>query len=311
MLHGILLVDKEPGWTSHDVVAKARGLTGQRKIGHTGTLDPAATGLLVLCLGDATRLVEYMSGHEKCYTGTIRLGVRTETDDAEGAVIERCDVPPQAEVDLQALTARFTGEIAQRPPAYSAISVAGQRAYAVARRGGSIDLPERSVAVRELRLRWAGPAELEVVLRCSAGTYVRSLARDIGAALGCGAHLATLRRTAAGHFRVTEAVTIGDLADAAGRGAAGDLLLPADEGVTDADAAIVTGDHATMLGQGKRLPPAARISREGLLRVYSTAGQFVGIGSADGEGWIRPLKVLQGAQAVRQAYHRYARHAPG
>lgn len=295
MLHGILLVDKEPGWTSHDVVAKARGLTGQRKIGHTGTLDPAASGLLVLCLGDATRLVEYMSGHEKCYTGTIRLGVRTETDDAEGAVTETREAPPRAEVDLQALTARFTGEIAQRPPAYSAISVAGQRAYAVARRGGSIDLPERTVAVHELRLRWAGPAELDVVLRCSAGTYVRSLARDIGAALGCGAHLATLRRTAAGHFRVAQAVTIGELADAARQGVASDLLLPADEGVTDVEAAIVTGDHATMLGQGKRLPPAGQISREGLLRVYSAAGQFVGMGSADGDGWIRPLKVLQGA----------------
>ena len=152
-LTGVVLIDKAPGWTSHDVVARARRLTGQRRIGHTGALDPMATGLLVLCLGRATRLVEYMMAGEKTYEGEIALGRETETDDAEGRVVREAD-PPAADADLglEAVAARFTGEIMQTPPAYSAVKVEGRRAYAVARGGERPDLKPRPVRVSALRL---------------------------------------------------------------------------------------------------------------------------------------------------------------
>ncbi|MEO9256647.1 MAG: tRNA pseudouridine(55) synthase TruB, partial [Tepidiformaceae bacterium] len=149
-LHGILLVDKPQGWTSHDVVAKTRGLTHERKIGHTGTLDPMATGLLVLCLGDATRLVEYMAGHDKRYEGEITLGVTTDTDDAEGTPIATCSVPELSEPTLSSLASQFSGALSQRPPAYSAVKIGGKRAYAVARGGGVVTIPARPVMVHSL-----------------------------------------------------------------------------------------------------------------------------------------------------------------
>lgn len=292
-LHGILLIDKEPGWTSHDAVAKARGITRQRKIGHTGTLDPAATGLLVLCLGDATRLVEYMVGHDKRYEGTVRLGARTETDDAEGAVLEESLPPNPDEVDLDELAARFTGVIQQRPPAYSAVSVGGQRAYAVARRGGVVELAEREVVIHELRLRWSGEAELAVELHCGAGTYVRSLARDIGALLGCGAHLSQLRRTGVGGFRVDNGVTIGRLG-AMERDAIEEVLVPPDEGIADVDAALVTAESAAALRQGKALDVAGGASNPcTIARIYDASGAFLGVGEIDTSGLLKPRKVLQ------------------
>ena len=179
-LHGILLIDKERGWTSHDVVARTRGITHQRKIGHTGTLDPMATGLLVLCLGDATRLIEYMTIHDKRYEGEITLGAATDTDDADGSVISTAAVPRLTADDLTGIASRFVGEHMQRPPAYSAISVGGRRAYAVARGGGTPELAERAVVVHDLELSHLQPNRLSIRLHCGSGTYVRSIARDIG-----------------------------------------------------------------------------------------------------------------------------------
>ena len=149
-LDGILLVDKPAAWTSHDVVARVRRLTGQRRAGHTGTLDPAATGLLVICLGRATRLVEYMGAHGKSYIGRVRLGVTTDTDDADGTILSETAVPPGWQESLEAVGAQFIGEISQRPPAYSALKVDGQRAYARARAGETLKLPERPVTIRRL-----------------------------------------------------------------------------------------------------------------------------------------------------------------
>ena len=188
-LTGVLLIDKEPGWTSHDVVARARRLTGQRRIGHTGALDPMATGLLVLCLGRATRLVEYMMPSEKAYEGEIALGQEMDTDDAEGAPTRAGELPEGA-IDLDALARQFTGEIMQTPPAYSAVKVDGRRAYALAREGETPELKPRPVRVSTLRLERLAPDRLRVNVSCGPGMYVRSLARDIGRAIGCGAHLA-------------------------------------------------------------------------------------------------------------------------
>ena len=167
-LTGILLIDKEPGWTSHDVVARSRRLTGQRRIGHTGALDPMATGLLVLCLGRATRLVEYMMASEKAYEGEIALGQETDTDDAEGAPTASGEVPA-GDLDLDGIARRFTGEIMQTPPAYSAVKVEGRRAYALAREGETPELRPRPVRVTSLGLERTAPDRLRVDVHCGPG----------------------------------------------------------------------------------------------------------------------------------------------
>lgn len=293
-IDGILLVDKEPCWTSHDVVAKARRLTGQRKIGHTGTLDPLATGLLVLCLGRATRLVEYMTRHDKRYEGTIALGSRTATDDAEGDVLETRPAPDLGKGQLRELESRFTGNLMQRPPAYSAVKVGGQRAYAVARRGGSPAPVERPVIVHSLVLEQTTPGQLLIRVHCGPGTYVRSLARDIGETLGCGAHLAALRRTASGTFRVEDAITLGRLAEVAAAGQLDESLLPPDEGMTDSGAAILTVERGRWLCHGISLEPAVPATRPAsIARAYTTDGTFLGVASVEASGQIQPRKMFQ------------------
>jgi tRNA pseudouridine55 synthase len=290
---GILLIHKAAGWTSHDVVAKARRLTGQRRIGHTGTLDPMATGLLVLCLGRATRLVEYMTAHDKRYEGVIRLGVRTETDDAEGAVIAEAPVPALMEERLRELEAQFSGPLQQRPPAYSAIKVGGERAYAAARRGDALDLPARPVEVHSIDLTVRDDSTLSVAVHCGPGTYIRSIARDIGEALGCGGHLTALSRTSVGAFSLFKAVSLAELEQVCSAGMLDELLLPADEGMLDADAAILGEEHAGALLHGIRVVTGA-VEAANPVRLYDTAGTFIGTGSIEESGELRPLKVLSG-----------------
>ncbi len=297
-LHGILLIDKEQGWTSHDVVARARRITGQRKIGHTGTLDPMATGLLVLCLGDATRLVEYMMGHDKAYTGEIVLGTQTATDDAEGEVTEQRAVPAISGDQLRSLEVLFTGELLQRPPAYSAVKVAGQRAYAAARSGKVIELAERPVVVHSLQLRPVAANRLAIDVACGAGTYIRSLARDIGARIGCGGYLSALRRTAAGGFHVSEACSLGDLEIIARAGLTMELLRHSDEGVTALAAAIIEQARGRQFGQGMALQAKVLIGAEtGPIRVYDDTGCFLGIGQVVANGRIQPVKVLASSRS--------------
>jgi tRNA pseudouridine55 synthase len=292
-LQGLLLIDKEPGWTSHDVVAKSRGITGQRRIGHTGTLDPAATGLLVLCMGRATRLVEYMSGHDKRYEGEIALGISTDTDDAEGGVIGECPVPPIDDAQLRELESRFSGALDQVPPAYSAVKVDGKRAYAVARKGGSLDLQPRRVHVYELDLALKAPGRLGIHVRCETGTYVRSLARDIGRALGCGAHLAKLRRTASGPFRVDKAITVATLERASHEGALLHYIRPMDEGVMDSDAVVLANERGYFLASGQtvrvRTEPWRPSERA---RIYRIDGEFVGMGRVGKDGVVRATRVF-------------------
>jgi tRNA pseudouridine55 synthase len=291
-LHGILLIDKERGWTSHDVVAKARGITRQRKIGHTGTLDPMATGLLVLCLGDATRLVEYMAAHEKRYDGEITLGVATDTDDAEGRVTATAPVAKLSGDDLSTLAARLTGEILQRPPAYSAVSVGGKRAYAAARAGTELTLPERPVVVHELELTCVEGGRLRIELRCGPGTYVRSIARDIGAALGCGAHLSALRRTSVGGFTVSSAVTLDELAARVTAGSIAELLLAPDEGITGMGAAILGPNSAASFAHGRGLDIESAEAIDQRIRIYDTNGSFFGVGEIADSGRLKATKVL-------------------
>lgn len=224
-MEGVLLVDKPGGPTSFDVVRRVRALAGTRRAGHAGTLDPLASGLLAVCLGAHTRLVPYLVAGEKRYDARVSLGAATDTDDAEGAVTARAEVPALSREDVEGALARFVGEIPQIPPAYSALKVGGVPAYRKARRGEEVRLGPRPVVIHEIRLVDLGPAALRLDVRCGAGTYIRSLARDLAAALGTVGHLAALRRTEASGFLVGEAIRFDDLEAFAARGALEERLL--------------------------------------------------------------------------------------
>lgn len=209
-LNGFFVLDKPAGCTSHDCVSLVRRCLGLRRIGHGGTLDPGVTGVLPMAVGSATRLLPYLNG-DKAYGGTITLGLCTSTDDLSGALLQRRPVPALNAADLEQALARFRGTVRQRPPAVSAVRVHGERLYNKARRGETVAPPERQVMVHALELRRWSPPQLTIQVRCSAGTYIRSMARDLGEALGCGGALASLRRTEALGFGLEAAVTIPQL----------------------------------------------------------------------------------------------------
>jgi len=254
---GVLLVDKPGGITSHDVVARARRALGTRKIGHAGTLDPMATGLLILGVEGATRLLTFIVGLDKTYEATIRLGVTTDTDDAEGVETARADAAALAAITPERIATgveALTGPISQVPSTVSAIKVAGRRAYDLAREGVEVELKARAVTVSRfaiLETRCARDSvDLDVVVDCSSGTYIRALARDLGTGLGVGGHLIALRRTRIGPFDVRDAASADELADARPADAA--AVATAVLGSID-----VTADEARDLRHGKRLPGAA------------------------------------------------------
>jgi tRNA pseudouridine55 synthase len=212
---GLVVVDKPGGMTSHDVVARVRRLAGTRKVGHAGTLDPMATGVLVLGINRATRLLGHLTLTDKGYAATIRLGVSTTTDDAEGELLESVPTDGLTEEDVRTALAAFAGEIDQVPSAVSAIKIDGRRAHARVRAGETVELPSRRVTIHELVVRSVSlaTAEVEIEVRCSSGTYVRAIARDLGRVLGVGGHLTALRRTAVGPFTLDLAHTLEELAD--------------------------------------------------------------------------------------------------
>ena len=210
---GLVVVDKSGGMTSHDVVARVRRLAGTRKVGHAGTLDPMATGVLVVGVNRATRLLGHLMLTEKGYDATIRLGVSTTTDDAEGEVTATVSTDGLEEAVVRAAAAEFVGELQQVPTAVSAIKVDGKRAYQRVRDGEQVELKARPVTVHELVVRDVALPEVRISVRCSSGTYIRAIARDLGSALGVGGHLTALRRTAVGPFDLSVARTLDELAD--------------------------------------------------------------------------------------------------
>jgi tRNA pseudouridine55 synthase len=224
---GLVVIDKPPGWTSHDVVGKLRRLAHTRRVGHAGTLDPMATGVLICGIGRATRLLGHLAATDKTYSATIRLGVRTTTDDAEGDVLESAPVSV-TDAAVAAAMADLTGAISQVPSSVSAIKVNGQRAYARVRAGEDIELAARPVQVSRFALVARRGDHLDVEVDCSTGTYIRALARDLGAALGCGGHLTVLRRTRVGGFDVGAASTLDALVEA---GSVESVLLPLPDAV--------------------------------------------------------------------------------
>lgn len=249
-----MLVDKPSGWTSHDVVAKVRGLARIKKVGHAGTLDPMATGLLVVALGPATRLLRFVQGLPKEYEATAIFGVATDTLDADGAVLER-EPLPVTESEVEAVLDRFRGPIMQTPPMVSALKVGGKRLYELARDGQTVERDARPVTIHDLELTEVTPGDYpEVSFRvvCSTGTYVRTLADDIAAALGGRAHLAALRRTRNGSLNVAEAQTMEDVAAAADSGQLADLLLDPSTALRDLPSITVGAEQVPLVSNGRR-----------------------------------------------------------
>lgn len=280
---GILLVDKPGGLTSHDVVARTRRAFGTRKVGHAGTLDPMATGLLVIGIEGATRLLTYIVGADKTYTATIRLGARTTTDDAEGETVEtaeRADVETVTDGGIAASVAALTGAIWQVPSSVSAIKVDGRRAYDRVRAGEQVDLAARQVTVSRFEVldvrREDGVIDVDVIVDCSSGTYIRALARDLGAALGVGGHLTALRRTRVGGFDVADAVGIDGLAGAV-------IQSPAAAAARTMPVLAVTGDEAKDLRHGKRLHGQAGRLAASEVAAIDPDGQLVGVVEARGK----------------------------
>ena len=246
---GIVVVDKPGGMTSHDVVARVRRLAATRRVGHAGTLDPMATGVLVVGVGRATRLLGYLAGQDKEYDATIRLGVTTTTDDAEGEPIETRDAGGVDDVTLEAEVAKLTGAIEQVPSAVSAVKVGGVRAYKRVRDGESVELEPRSVTVMEFDIVERRGDDIDVRVACSTGTYIRALARDLGSALGVGAHLTALRRTRVGRFELDRARTLDELA------AQFDLIPLADVVAATFPRWDAEPDDARRISLGQRLAP--------------------------------------------------------
>ncbi|GAB3604236.1 tRNA pseudouridine(55) synthase TruB [Microbacterium aureliae] len=276
MTSGILLVDKPGGITSHDVVARARRILGTRKIGHAGTLDPMATGLLVLGVDGATRLLTFIVGLDKTYLATIVLGVSTDSDDADGEVVARADAAHVDSDDIARQIRALTGRISQIPSRVSAIKVGGRRAYDLARAGEEVVLAAREVTVARFDVlderRRGATIELDVVVDCSSGTYIRALARDLGAALGVGGHLTALRRTRIGPFDVADAASVDGLGDAA-------PLSPAHAAAAVLGVLPVSADEARDLRHGKRLTGAAvRLGdARGVVAAVDPEGRLVGV----------------------------------
>lgn len=283
---GILLVDKPQGLTSHDVVARVRRLAGTRKVGHAGTLDPMATGLLVLGLNSSTRLLTFLVGLDKEYTATIRLGRASTTDDAEGVLGPETDTSAVTDEDLARGIAALTGAIEQRPSAVSAIKVDGRRAYDRVRAGEAVELPARPVTVHEferLAARRDGSIDLDVRVVCSSGTYIRALARDLGESLGVGGHLVALRRTRVGPFAVGDAA---HLEQATPESLATALRTPADTAATLFPVVRLDADQARDLANGKRIVVAG--ADGGQVAAVAPSGALVGLVAVVG-GAARPI----------------------
>jgi tRNA pseudouridine55 synthase len=267
------------------VVAKVRGLVAQKRVGHAGTLDPMAEGVLPVLLGRATRLADLIQQGRKTYTATAHLGSSTDTDDTEGTVIGEHPVPPLTEASIETALDRFRGEILQTPPQYSALKVAGRRAYAVARGGGAVELAPRPVCVYELRLLEWSPTELTLEVTCSRGTYIRALARDIAVEFGTLGHLTALVRTRVGPFRLDDALTLDEIAS---RGV-DQAVLPASCALPDAPTYSATPDEALRLANGQTLATAGVCGAS--VWVYDPAGRLVCLAAGDGT-LLRPRLAL-------------------
>lgn len=275
-LNGIILVDKPCDWTSHDVVGKLRGILHERRIGHSGTLDPMATGLLVVFVGRATRAVEFAEADSKEYIAGLRLGISTDTQDITGNTLKSSNsLPSKAELE-QALSA-FKGEISQIPPMYSAIKVGGRKLYELARRGESVERKPRRVTIYKLDIIGENESDYVLDVVCSKGTYVRTLCNDIGDTLGCGGCMSSLRRVKAGAFSIEKAHTIDEIQAAADNGGLDEIIIPVDRLFSAYPELTVRDTAEKKLRNGNVIKLAAP---NGTYRVYTETGGFLLLGEA-------------------------------
>jgi len=291
--HGFLVVDKPGGWTSHDVVDAARRWLGTRRVGHLGTLDPLATGVLPLAVRAATKLVPFVMNHEKSYSGAIQLGVETDTLDAEGKVLRTSEGPWPDEAQVRRALAGFLGEIEQVPPMFSAVKKGGIPLHKLAREGREVERDPKKVRIERIELLKYDPPRVEVVVDCSGGTYVRVLASDLGRALGVGAHLADLRRTRSGPFRIEQAATPEVLEREAAAGTLGRRLIPA-LGVLGLPALRLSEEEIRNVRAGVEIttsvptqPPGTRMA------AHDAAGEVVAILELRPGRRLKPLRVME------------------
>lgn len=296
-VNGIIIVNKEAGFTSHDVVAKMRGICGQRKIGHTGTLDPQATGVLPVCLGSATKLCDLLSDKKKEYVAELLLGVKTDTQDTTGQVLEERKVETSEEEILR-ICAGFLGEQEQVPPMYSALKVNGKKLYELAREGKVVERKARPITIYELEVQEIALPVVRLRVLCSKGTYIRTLCEDIGEALGCGGAMQSLVRTRVERFFLQEAATLRELQEYKDAGRLSERLIPVEEVFGDCPVLHVTEDAAQLLENGNRLKPEHTAEKTiygngRWVRLRRPDESFAGIYSFDKEtGWYKPVKMF-------------------
>lgn len=293
---GLLLLDKPTGMTSNAALQRVKRLFNARKAGHTGSLDPLASGLLPVCLGQATKLSAFLLDAEKTYVVTARIGTRTDTADADGTVVEQSDVTAVSEAQLQTAMADFRGEIEQVPPMYSALKHRGRRLYELARSGVEVEREPRRVVIHELEIVSFDPVNPVLRVRCSKGTYVRTLVEDLARACGTLGHVAALRRTGVGAFTADQLLSLEaiEAASAAGQTALDALLRPMDEAIADWPAVELGAHEAFYLRQGHAVTGAGG-GLTGRVRLYGEGRRFLGVGEALGDGRVAPRRLLVNA----------------
>lgn len=290
-MNGIIVLDKPPEKSSHDMVYAIRRLSGEKRVGHAGTLDPLATGVLVICVGNAVRLSEYLIEHDKTYRARVRLGVETDTFDATGKITSTQSVNVSRRQVEDAL-ASFVGNISQVPPSHSAVQRDGVRAYKLARQGVAVEMKPRSVEIYSIRPLEFDGTEAEFEVQCSKGTYIRSLAHDLGTNLGTGAHLTGLRRLASGDFTIEQSVTIDTLTEAAGKGEIAKYLLPMDRAVSQFDAVTLDLEGARRVVSGQYVSAPPNLTSD-LVRAYDKNGELIALLEKTKTGELKPKKVFE------------------
>tara|TARA_B110000858_G_scaffold62189_1_gene72152 strand:+ start:4513 stop:5427 length:915 start_codon:yes stop_codon:yes gene_type:complete len=292
-IDGIVILDKPIGISSNRALQEVKRIFDAQKAGHTGSLDPLATGVLPLCLGEATKVSQFLLDSDKKYRARLKLGVRTDSGDCEGSVLESCADFQISQLQIEEALAAFEGEIDQVPPMYSALKVNGVPLYKMARKGQTIEREARRVTVYSIELTAFEGDELELEIACSKGTYIRTIADDLGQALGCGAHIIALRRTQAGAFTEADCVTtqvLKEECESGGMSAIDEHLIPMDEAIADLPEVVLPSITASFIKNGQ--PVLVRhLPEEGLVRLYEEE-QFIGIGCIDDDGKVAPRRLI-------------------
>ena len=282
MIHGVINVYKEQGYTSHDVVAKLRGIVGQKKIGHTGTLDPDAVGVLPVCLGRATKLCDMLTDKDKIYEAVMLLGVETDTQDTTGQTVEERDISGLTEEAVKDAVAFFEGDYDQIPPMYSALKVNGKKLYELAREGKTIERKARKVHIYKIEIQSIDLPRVTMTVHCSKGTYIRTLCHDIGQRLGCGACMEKLTRTKVSQFAISDSLTLKQIEICKEEGRLSEIVVPIDEMFAAYDSIVVSGEAARLAYNGNLIKECdaqkeKNILDEAYVRVYDDTGKFIGV----------------------------------